>query len=323
MRAAEVVLQNELVRVVCVPGHGMLLTEMSPLRQEVNLLWQREDPPLQEFTEPAAATAAGDPFDETVFAGGWFGMFPNAGIPGVADTNVQLHGTFPRHKWEVIDQGDTSLSCRLRAEGFSAVRTVSLDGASVRVATTVTNEDVNSQEVSFGEHPCFDRSAFAGGRVELTAKSSFITPELSEPGSHRFVPGQQFGWPEAQDTNGRGARVDTIPSVADGTHDHLCIELDTVEIVLHAPDLAGKVIVRVDIEHTPYLLFWRHFLPAGSPWAGDVFGIETMSTPGRTRDDARQASALTTLQAGGFLTWQLELLWQDTPARALDTKQRL
>lgn len=306
-------LRNEQLRVTCVPGHGALVTEIVPLAHGTNLLWRRRNGPLHDFAEPAVVAAGRDPFDDEVFAGGWFGMFPAAGIVGPEDAPEQLHGTFPRYAWRVRERTEVLLRCALVAEGLSAERTLRIAGASVLLSTTVRNVGASPREVGFGEHPCFDRAAFAGGEVSLIAERGFLTQEVSEPGAHRFRPGQRFDWPFVVERGGGLGRADAIPATADGTHDHLCIALAAPEVAIAAPPLGGRVVVRADIAKTPYLLFWRHFRPPASPWGGDVFGIETMSTPGRTRADARAADGLTTLPPGGVLRWELEVRWEPCP----------
>lgn len=305
-----IVLRTRELEVSCVPEHGMLLSEIVPASLGVNLLWQRPDAPLHRFVNPAQLSASGDPFDEEVFAGGWFGMFPNAGIPGANDADEQMHGTFPRFAWNVVQHDDTSLSCELEVDGLRAERRVHLDGAKVRVNTTVENRGSADREVSFGEHPCFSRSFFAGGVVALHAARAHTTAEVSEPGANRFYAGQEFDWPIANERLGGSSRTDVIPVEADGSHDHLCVTLLDPRITVTAPNYGGAVLIDSDLLKTPELLFWRHFQPPRSPWHGDVFGIEMMSTPGRTRDDARAANALRWLRVGEKLSWHLEIQWQ-------------
>ena len=304
-----IALQNDELRVVCFPGHGMLVTEIVPRGRGVNLLWQRADGPLHDFVRQANATPEGDPFDDLVFAGGWFGMFPNAGIPGVRDADEQMHGVFPRSAWDVVYADDVTVSCTLESAGFAAMRTLRLEGSSARIETKVTNTRPIAREVSFGEHPCFARDVFGGGTVALRAVSACTMEDVSEPGANRFRAGQQFLWPLAADSRNDTTRTDVIPAMADGTHDHLCVRLSQPLVELSAPRLDGRVYVRSGLRETPHLLFWRHFLPPRSPWRGDVFGIEMMSTPGRTRDDAREHNALRVLGPGETVAWFLEIQW--------------
>lgn len=305
-----IVLEHDGLRVSCVPAHGMVLTEIVPCESGVNLLWQRPDAPLHPFTRPAEARAGFDPFDEQVFAGGWFGMFPNAGIPGADDTDEQMHGTFSRYAWRVLQHDADRLVCELEVDGLRVVRTLRLSGGSVRVSTSVVNRSGVDREVSYGEHPCFSREVCAGAEITLQAERAFITAEMSEPGANRFVADQEFSWPLAQSVRNGLERTDLIPECADASHDHLCITLADPRITLEVPALRGRVTVTSDLAATRHLLFWRHFQPPRSPWQGDVFGIEMMSTPGRTRDDARQGNALRLLRDGEVVEWHLEVQWE-------------
>jgi hypothetical protein len=57
----------------------------------------------------------------------------------------------------------------------------------------------------------------------------------------------------------------------------------------------------------PGVLLWEHFLPEGSMWPADVFGVEPVSSSGRTMDDAAAASDIRTILAGGDVSYWMTL----------------
>ena len=57
----------------------------------------------------------------------------------------------------------------------------------------------------------------------------------------------------------------------------------------------------------PYLLLWEQFLPEGSMWPGDVFGVEPMSARGRSMEDAYTYGDLRSIAPGGRLDSWMEL----------------
>ena len=292
------------------PRHGCVITELRPTAAGRNLLWSRPSAPLHDLDGSIAPGPAIDQFDETVFAGGWFGMFPLAGIPGAGDTDIPMHGDVPRIAWEVARLDPDSAVCTARTpSGFDVERSLRLDGPSLRVATRARNVSGVERIATWGEHPCFARDVFAGGSLSIDASSAFITPEASDPAATRFAPGQRFDWPRALGVHGGYDDVTLVPTIADGRHDHVCATLAAPDLEVTAPGLGGRIRVSVDLTSTPELLYWQHFLPDSSPWSGDVFGLEVCSAPGRTLDDARAANAVSVVAPEGVVEWSMTVAW--------------
>jgi len=304
------VLVNADVRVSAYQGHGFVITELRPAASGCNLLWSRPNAPLQDLTEAIEPGPAIEQFDESVFAGGWFGMFPLAGIPGQTDTDVAMHGEIPRVVWDITNVSATSVACRTRTpSGFDVERMIELDGPTARVSTKARNRSGIARVITWGEHPCFDGAVFAGGRVSAAVCKAFITPEASDAAATRFTPGPRFEWPTALRADGACDDVTRIPEHADGRHDHVSATLTGAVIEVSAPQLAGRIRVQVDLATTPELLLWQHFRPASSPWDGDVFALEVCSAPGRTLDDARQTGAATVIEPDSITAWTLSVQW--------------
>lgn len=304
------VIENHALLATVLPHHGCMITELIPQGSGRNLLWARSNPPEHDLGHEIANGPAIDQFDESVFVGGWFAMFPLAGLPGAGDTERAMHGEIPRISWDVINRSPSSVTCRVRTpSGFEVQRVTELLGSTLRVRTYAQNFSGSVQEVTWGEHPCLDRAVFAGGRLSASVSRSYLTSEASEPDATRFQPGQSFTWPQALRMDGVLEDVTLIPAQSDGRHDHVCATLMLPKIEVTSPHMSGRIQILVDLKVTSELLFWQHFRPPSSPWNGDVFGIEVCSAPGRTFDDARAAGATTLVEHGQVIEWGMSMEW--------------
>ena len=305
-----VTIDDGALRVVCHPAHGFVITELTPRGGE-NLLWRR-DFDAAGLPERARSTSTNDDFDDAVFLGGWFGMFPTAGIPGAADDDRVMHGDLPRVSWTVTNRGSDHVEARAFARpGFEMTRRLDIRDGVLMVSTSVQNLTDEPLAVAFGEHPCLSRAAFAGGSVALSARSVVVPNEVSDPAAITAQPGAAGSWPFVPGLDGRPHDMSAIPTQADGSHDHLLLALDASLVRVHAPG-RGLLTLTSDEDRLGHLLLWRHFRPVASPWQGDVFSPELISLPARSLDDPGARDGLRTVQPGATLSWCVYATW--TPA---------
>lgn len=295
-----ITLGNSAIEVECYPAHGFAIGAIRRRDSLVNLLWNPEGARFDPLTTELgpSGTASIDTFDRGILAGGWFLMFPTAGLPGVDAEGVGapqwMHGETARLPWKVLNQSGTSVQCEVRTRHFLVQREVRLLGNEVRVSTEATNVSSSSQSVTFGEHPCFPRPVFGGGTVQLSAVEAAVT-SIADPPNSRLAEREVFTWPQAPLGAGGLRDLSVIPEQADGRHDH--VWLKNVEGRASIVALSGELNVQLswDAKALPYALLWQHFLPLNSPWGGDVFALEPVSAPGRTSDDAVNAGAHTSV----------------------------
>jgi hypothetical protein len=119
--AAEGRVETEAVRiftadlsVVAHPVHGFVITEFAPTAAGRNLLWERPRAPLHDLATEISAGPSDQAFNDEVFAGSWFTMFPVAGIPGPADSGLAMHGELPQMRWRVEEKSANSVRCSAR-----------------------------------------------------------------------------------------------------------------------------------------------------------------------------------------------------------------
>lgn len=309
--ADEIAIDDGELRIVCLPSHGFVISEFHP-SSVGNLLWSRHGASgFPELPAKATTVAATDDFDDAVFIGGWFGMFPTAGIPAEADVDRIVHGDLSRVRWQVQHRDRTEVSATAEARpGFAMTRTLSVSGGVLVVETEIRNRTDHVQLVAYGEHPCLSRDAFRGGRVLVDAGVVRIPAAVTEPGATSFRAGAEGSWPWVPGIDGAVRDASRIPVVADGTHDHVALSLDTGSFAAESPLLGGRLVFSVDPETLPHMLLWRHFRPPASLWGGDVFAPEAMSLPGRSFDDPGARDALRSVGPGERFRWRATATWQ-------------
>lgn len=295
---------SDRLRVTVAPKHGFTITAIELLDGGENVLWQPADASFHDLpaTELGPAGEASiDSFDRSVLAGGWFPMFPTAGLPGTS-ADRWMHGEAPRIAWSVVDESDSHLTAVVDtpATDIRVHRTLRVADDMVTVTTRAENRSGRDQHITFGEHPCFSRAVFAGGSL-LADPARAVVTSAADPLNARLLPGQEFRWPGAPDARGGSLDQSSLPRVPDGRHDHVSLTgISRMQLRgdRHVVDLEWDAI------GLPNALVWQHFRPTGSPWNGDVFAIEPMSAPGRTFDDAVAAESVTNLADGQTLeTW--------------------
>ncbi|MCC5948212.1 MAG: hypothetical protein JJT89_07120 [Nitriliruptoraceae bacterium] len=281
------VLRTDRIEVTCSPEHGFVIGSLTT-PQLGNVFWNPPGAsfaPLGDDLGPTGEASIGS-FDRGVLAGGWFPMFPSAGPPGRGHDGW-MHGEAPRLPWSVTSSSDTHVRARLTTpvSGFLLERELRVSGPVLRVETEAHNVSGAVRSITFGEHPCFLREVFAGGRLVMHPAAARVT-SLADPPHASLAGEQDFPWPVATGIDGDAHDVSALPVDADGRHDHVEVALpDGVVDILDASATAG-VRLAWDAAAMPYALLWEHFLPGSSPWPGDVFAIEPASAAGRTRTEA-------------------------------------
>src|SRR6478672_10176870 len=230
------------------PAHGFVILRLVDLATGTPLLWERGGrvvPCPSDLGPPGAASI--ETFEGDLLVGGWFVMFPTAGLPAVGARAQWMHGEAARLPWTVIHLDAHAVTAQLHtpSSGFHLTRTVRLDDEGLFVQTTAVNRSGVPQEVSYGEHPCLSRPAFAGGRLDIAVRgATVLTP--AQPAAASVVPGPVGRWPHAtarhpsRETNGT-IDLGAVPVRPDGVHDHVGVDLADGRIAISAPRL-GRVL---------------------------------------------------------------------------------
>lgn len=311
-------LEGPALRVACQPARGLLISELVDRRSGENLLWLRAKDPggVASRDLGPAGPASVSSWADRLFVGGWFAMFPAAGHPGELDGQpTHLHGELPRLPWTVVRRSAAALVATVDLVGHPVrvERTVAVTDSGATVASTFSNLGSAPIPYTHGEHPCLSRAAFAGGRIELTATRAWTSAPAADPAAAAVVPGASFDWPDAPASAGGRLDLSALPADPDSRHDHVSLDLAAPQVRITAPRLGLALELRFALADYPHLLLWENFAAPGAPADDtcDVFGVEPMSAPGRSVDDAVAADAVRRLDPGETRTTTLELVISD------------
>jgi hypothetical protein len=264
---------SDRIAVISHPEHGFHITSVVDRSDGTELLWQRG------FASPRAlggdlGPAGGpsvDSFDQDLLLGGWFLMFPSVGVPGPADGDHWMHGEAPRLPWQRREHTVNRVRCSLRTpSGFEVVRELNVRGPTLTVDTSIRNLTTEPLTWAMGEHPCFSRSALAGGVISEGDKSS--------------------GWHIG------------VPSTADARQRHTMLSTGSGSIQFALPGRRAKL--RVDPAFYPSLLVWEDY--AGGS-GRDVVAVEPATVPGRTTAEHTEAAAWRELKPGQSVQTAVQL----------------
>ncbi|ADB52741.1 aldose epimerase family protein [Conexibacter woesei] len=301
------------------PQQGCTILTFVDRASSADALWHRRaHEPAPCTRDLGAAAASAESFLDR-WAGGWFTMFPLVGYPDPGDDPSQLvHGELVRLPWTVVEASAERVVARVRTvrSPFAVTRTTSLRGATLTVEQVVENVGDEPAEYLSGEHPCFARETFAGGRIELELEEAgaVVPAPPFAPEEALLATPQAVAWPHARRADGGTLDVGHVPEHADGRHDHVCLRPAGETVTLTAPRHGRALRLRRDAAAHPHLLLWQNFRASpGYPFWNDVdtFAIEPSSNPGRAAAEARAAGAFRRLAPGARVTEVTSLAWGD------------
>ncbi|MCU1494472.1 MAG: hypothetical protein JWO62_2236 [Acidimicrobiaceae bacterium] len=246
---------------------------------------------------PAAAWTQGQrSIDRFIAAypGGWQLLLPNGGDECSVDGAIwPYHGEAAMMPWSIVslDAQGATLETRLVSVPFHIRREFHLDGPTVRLRESVTNESADEIEVMWSHHPAFG-APFLEARCVFTAGSTTLLADDLAPGTH-LKAGSRHSWPVVRDTRGESLDLSVMP----GPDDPRAVlayleEFETGFFSITNPRLGLGVALRWPIETFPKAWLWQEVhASTGWPWyrRAYVAAIEPASTiPGQGFESARR-----------------------------------
>lgn len=211
-RADSIRLEPEDLAVEVSLGQGCTITRIRDRATGVDLLRHEPKPPPGGLGPTGKASRRY--FQEKVFIGGWFPMFPIAGGPG-SRADLRLHGEAARVPWRVGRVTSQSVNAHvvLPESGLALRREITIAGSTVSTRTLVRNPGVAGTYVSAGEHPCFDIAQL--GATAVTAGTVRIELADDDEVEHIVLPASGTA-ALSGDRPGRDVVVSWDPSVLPG-----------------------------------------------------------------------------------------------------------
>jgi hypothetical protein len=318
---AGVVLKGDSLQLVCHPAYGFHLSSMVERQSGTELLWCSDREPTIHDRLGAPGAASIESWEQDVFIGGWFGMFPSCGLPSVrSELSTWMHGEVGRRAWTVSALSDepnrVEATLLMQSSPWKVKRSVVMTSRGFIMRTEAQNVGREALDSTFGEHPCFAREAFAGGRIRLAAAKSDLGIPVANPKRSIYPEGASILWPTVTD-GGRQLRADVIPPEPDDRLDHLSIRLASPRIALESPSLGGELQLTVDLGQLPHVLVWERFDADGPV---DVLSTEPCSAPGRTYDEAVASGAVLSTPPGASLSFSVTVDWVPIRTHAVSSR---
>ena len=269
--AAVHVLQAGAARASIVPAHGCLIHELDP--GTGNVLWTDGRCPRALQPSGVVGEESAREFDEEILVGGWFPMFPGAGLP---TATTSQHGWAPRVTWSLVERTASRVVCAVTGpflDGGTAelTRAIELESGALTVSTTVRNAGGGVRSFTWGEHPCFSRERFADGRAVFAGEPLAAIPAHADGAAgHR-----------ARSAHGASAAL---------VGEHVSIALT---------DAAGTL---------GHWLLWYNYAAAELPRA-DTLAWEPSTAPGLGVGEAIAAGAVERLARGESLRTVIRCEW--------------
>jgi len=254
-------LASDALEVLVYPEQGFLIGQIRSLAAGHDLLWTQ--PPAEAFSGKLGprGESSVDSFHRSFPEGGSGCSRPQASQGGSRTSHTWHHGEAARLPWRVMGPSDGTrirAEILLRDDRLKLVRVLRLHRETLTVSSRVTNIGRTPIAWSAGEHPCFDRKAFAGGRILLESCESWIPAPHYDPRHALLSASARFEWPHAPAVNGYRLDLSEVPHFRSRRHEHVALSLGSREILLRSPKLGINVRLTID-EGLPYALLWEYF----------------------------------------------------------------
>lgn len=195
-----VVVENELLRLVVLPGLGAKIVRLDHKRRDLPLLWANPRNPIRP-------PAFGASYDDHFF-GGWDELYPNDEPETHGGEALPDHGelwSLPwSSRWDRDDDGSVrlhlSVDTPVTASRVEKVLTVRPGEPMVHLSHRITNLGPVAQPFLWKMHVAL--ALHAGSRLDMGAR----TMRVEDFGSPRGGPGAEYTWPYL--TAGEGTRHD-------------------------------------------------------------------------------------------------------------------
>jgi hypothetical protein len=198
-------LSSELAEVTVLPEKGADILSFVDLRSGVDVLFKT--PWGMRTPGPWARRGTTQERWIEAYAGGWQLLLPNGGDECVErGATWGFHGEAALLPWQVISSTESraELETTLFLTPLCVRRHFALEGRTLQIEETVTNESPEEIEVMWSHHPALGEPFLEGGCI-LSAGCRSVLADSSEPGS-LLAAGSHHDWPFV--TTATGGKVD-------------------------------------------------------------------------------------------------------------------
>lgn len=307
-----IVLENEAIRVVVLPGKGAELHQITDVRSGTDILFAAP----WGLRPPGAAHLPGSGDDAFMwnYAGGWQELFPSVNEACVyRGQRIPFHGEVASLPWEheILEEGGDAAAARFwvssRLTPFRLERTLTVrsDEPVLVIEQTVTNESTGPAHFVWGHH-CVVGPPFLepGCRLEIPAQTIVTSPELWEPETARLEPGRRVRWPFAPGRDGGTVDLRDVPGPETGSHDDLYVtDLEEGWLAVSNPRLKLTFRLEWDCALFGWVVVWQPYGGAVAPPLTGSYALGIEPWTGMTSlERAVEAGVARELDGGGSLS---------------------
>jgi hypothetical protein len=307
-----VLLENQALRLVILPGKGGDILEFRDKQTDVDILWHSDHnwfPPENRYIPSEAPTTWMDHYP-----GGWQMNLPVAGFGWeIAGNAYGIHGESALIPWETTikrdneDVVEVGLSTDLNRYPFHVERDFTLTSgeSAIEISETIENRGEVDLEYIWQQHIAIGPPLLSpDARLEIPATAGQTAAYNGDFPNARLRGDTEFEWPNAPGKDEETVDLREIPPRSSESHDLLYLtEMDAGRCKLTNPDLNLSFEFSFDLEQFDSLWYWQPFGGyEDSPYFGRNYniGIEpTNAYPASNIPEAQRANgSMKSLSAG-------------------------
>ena len=271
------VLENEYLRITCLPDKGSDIIKILYKPLEIDFLWHFST----GCRKPAGFVWPSGRSDSSFldfYEGGWQDILPNAGLPSKhRGTDWGQHSESALMPWQYFveerrpEKVRVHLTTDLHHYPFSVDKWLILEQKQkyFTIKERITNHSEQDLEFSWLQHVAFGEPFLEPGNIISIAAEKAVVHSPEIPHSS-LPPGKEFKWPMIRDKKAKQVDLSLIPNRKTRTHD-LVYLLDVKEgwYALTNPHLKLTFSLTWDKKVFPHIWYWR---PLGGAWDYPWFG---------------------------------------------------
>ncbi len=318
-----IVMQNEFIRLSLLLDKGTDIYELLYKPLDIDFLWRSPQGIRHPNDIPSISNPEGVFAD--VYPGGWQEVFPSGSGPSVyRGAWLGFHGEVAVSPWEyeiMINRPDfieVKLTTRTLRTPFILEKKIAISAreSMFTIDEQVLNYGKTDLHYMWGHHPSFGGPFLSEDCILNLPPCTVFTHPQKTGEKMRFLPRQQFQWPEGLDADGNVVDLRQIPGKNLAAADML-YAADYTEGWFALTNLQKGVGIGMvwDVSDYPYMWIWQEF--GGTlehPWYGNAYTLAVepfTSLPGKGEHGLQESIANGTaalLRAGSVVRKKLKVV---------------
>ena len=203
-----VYLENDFLRIGILAGRGSDIFEFRYKPLDVDFMLRMSKGILNPNVDFSQDRGTSNQFEDYYY-GGWQEILPSSPAFNYRGAVLGQHGEVSLTPWKhaIVENSPQKVSVKLWTRPLripiliEKTLTLSADKATLYIEETLTNEARTHLDIAWGHHIAFGMPFLnEGGKITTNARSFYAEPSMPE--SRRFMPGQDFDFPNVLSING-------------------------------------------------------------------------------------------------------------------------